>query len=290
MTETIGTQDTRVGPVRAAGLGLALFTASLVALGITALVRGGTDAVWSGVPKTMPAHTVVPYLCAVVSIASGLGLLWRRTAAIASRLLLAFLAAWMVLFRIPLMVRAPAAPAVWWVCGETAAMIAGAWVLYALLAGEPGGKPSGPATSVIGRFIARVLFGLALISFGVAHFTFLERTAGMVPSWLPWHLGWAYFTGGAFIAAGLASVTGIFARLAAALSAWEMGLFTLLIWVPKVAAGPSASDWDEFVGSCVLTGVAWLVAQSYRDLGWLSVAGPRGRAEKEPLTTLPHRS
>jgi uncharacterized membrane protein len=252
-----------VGPIRIASLGHALFAVILIAIGIIGLKMGDFTAIWSGYPKALPGRTAVAYLCAVVCLGSGLGLLFRRTASIASQVLLAYLIAWFVLFRGRLIVLAPKSSLTWWACGETAAMMAGAWVLTIWFKGE-GGARSRFFTGLTGLRSAQTLYGLALIPFGVAHFTYLQRTASLVPAWLPWHNGWAYFTGGAFIAAGVAIAVGLLPRLAATLSAWQMGLFTIIVWVPILAHGGNAGDWNEFVDSWALTAAGCLVAESYR--------------------------
>jgi uncharacterized membrane protein YphA (DoxX/SURF4 family) len=279
---TQATESTRAQSTAAAGMlrpsfGVALFAASLVAIGVTVLSRGGIAAVWSGVPKSFPGRSIVITLCAVISIASGIGVLWRRSAVVTARVLLAWLAAWMVAFRIPLVFRAPTATDAWWATGETAAMMAGAWLLYAKFARDRGEPRPDFLASANGVLIARVLWGLGLIPFGVAHFTYLQHTADTVPNWLPWHVGWACFTGGSLIAAGVAIATGVLPRLAATLAAWEMTLFTVLVWVPIVVRGPDAGQWDEFVDSCVLTGVAWIVAESCGGMSWLG-RGAAGQA------------
>lgn len=256
-------------------IGQVVFAATLIALGILGLVNGDFAAVWQGVPKTLPAREALAYLCAVVALGCGLGLLWRRTAATASRVLFFYLALWFLLFKLRYILLAPLVEVSYQSCGEMAVIVAGAWVLYARFATERDRQRLGFATGDRGVRMARVLFGLALIAFGLSHFAYLQLTAPLVPAWLPWHVGWAYFTGAAYLAAGVAVLVGVYARLAATLAALQMGGFTLLVWVPEVASGHiSARHWTEFVVSWTLTAAAWVVADSYCGMPRLGKPGP----------------
>jgi uncharacterized membrane protein len=149
--------------------------------------------------------------------------------------------------------------------GETAVLLSAAWLLYIAFASDWDRGRLHLISADRARRAAQALYGLALLPFGAAHFNFPKETAGLIPAWLPWHMPLAYLTGAAFIVAGLAIIVGLYGRLAAALSTLQMGVFTLLVWVPIVAAGSKDPfQWSETILSWALTAGAWVVTDSYR--------------------------
>ena len=241
------------------------FSLVLIGWGILGLIKGDFAAGWTPVPESLSGRVLLVYLTAVVCVACGAGLLWQGTAALAARVLFVWLLVWLLLLRVPWML-VEFGVGTWWSASSTAVITATAWVLYVSLANDWDRQHFGSLTGNRGLRVARVLFGLGLIPFGIAHFQYPDATAPLVPAWLQWPVFWAYFTGATFIAAGVAIISGVFARLAATLITLQVGLFTLLIWVPRAVTGEiTAFQWGEFVVSIVLTACAWVVADSYRE-------------------------
>jgi len=174
--------------MRIASAGHAVFAATMVAVGILGLIKGDLTAVWQPVPKGVSASEVLAYFCAFISVACGMGLLWQRKSALAARVLLAYLLLWVLVFRVPGLLRGLTVEAYWSLC-KTGVMLAAAWALYAWLAAGGDRQHLNFATGERGLCIARAVYGLAIIPFGIAHFQYVENTASLVPKWLPrmWH-------------------------------------------------------------------------------------------------------
>jgi uncharacterized membrane protein len=237
--------------VRIRSIGHAVFSLTLIALGALELAKGNFTVIWAPVPPAVPGRVALIYLCAVISIGCGAALLFRQTAATGARVLLAYLLLWLLAFRLPGLLHSLAVDVYWAMCSMLV-MVAAAWVLWVWFARGKGER------------IAQTLFGLAMIGFGIAHFQYIQNTTSLVPTWLPAPVMWACVTGAAFVAAGLAIVVGVYGRLAASLAALQMGLFLLLVWIPRMVAGSTTEfQRGETVVSWVLTAAAWVVAESY---------------------------
>ena len=271
MASTMGVASTESAAIRIESAGHAAFAATMIGLGIMGFVTRDFTQIWQPVPKWVHGRTEVALLCALISLGCGIGLLWRRAAPMASRVLFVSLVVWLLVLRLPNLFYEKPVVLVAWTFGATAVMVAGAWVLYNWFADERDRSRIGVVLDDRGLRIARALYGVSLIPFGLAHFMYLGATTVLIPSWLPWHVAWAYVTGAAFIAAGLAVSIDVLPRLAAALSALQIGLFTVIVWIPRMVTG-NVTEFQrgEFISSCALTAGAWVVADSYRRTPWLA--------------------
>ena len=261
-------------PIRITSLGHAFFAITVLGLGVVGVLYPGFVPIWTPIPATVPAHRLLLYIGPAVSLVSGIGLLIQRTAAVAARVLLASLFLWLLLFRLPNFLRAPLFDACWSVF-PLAVMLAAAWVLYVWFAATWDRKHLRLISGKGGLRMARGVYGLSLVFFGVAHFIDVKDTLSLIPIWIPGHLFWVYFTGTAFVAAGTAVVIGLCARLAVALSALQIGLFLLFVWLPILAAGSKVPfQWSETIMNIALLAAAWTIAHSYRGMPWLAASNP----------------
>lgn len=233
-----------------------VFGLTFVAIGVIGLLSGTLAPIWNPVPETTPANELLAYLSSLVSLICGAGLLAKRTAAAAALVLTIFLILWTTAFKFPYIVRGPLVEGSYQSNGENWVLIAAAWVLYAELTGA-----RKLLSSELGVRIAWLLYGLALIAFGLSHFFYLELTAPLVPSWLPGPVFWAYATGTIYTVCGLALATNLAPRLGALGAAANITLITVLVWGPMAAAGGlTAMHWQETVVSCALTAASWVLA------------------------------
>lgn len=102
-----------------------------------------------------------------------------------------------------------------------------------------------------------------------------EGTASLIPPWYPWPLFWAYLTGVAQIAGGLAIALGVWPRLTAILAGAMYGSWALILHIPRVwcrLRGPcpfldtpggleaSRGEITSLFVAFGMCGAAWLVA------------------------------
>jgi uncharacterized membrane protein len=251
--------------IRVASPGHAVFAVIMMVLGAVGFLHPNLVSLWNPVSVNVPAHELLVHLIAVISLATGVGLLVQHTAAIAARLLLTTLLLWLLLLRLPNFLFEPVFAACWSVF-PLLLMVAAAWVLYVWFASVWDRDHLSLISGNNGLRIARFLYGLSLVFFGIAHFVDVKDTVSLIPHWLPGHLFFAYFTGCAFIAAGLATLTGICARLAVTLSAIQLALFLFLVWIPIVAIGSKDPfQWSETLLNAALCAGAWVMTDSYGD-------------------------
>jgi uncharacterized membrane protein len=257
--------------MRIIGIGQVIFAVALIGWGILGLRYDDFAMSWQPVPPGIPYHAILSYASGALLLATGIGLFFTRTQQVSALLETINLFAWILLLRTDGIVAHPFSAGRWLGVGENLVLAAGAWTLWILFVRADGKSLLSFATGDRAGMIARILFGIALPLIGQSHIVFAADTAALIPNWIPAHIAFAYLTGAADIAAGVAVIFMVLPRLAATLAAIMMSLFTVLIWIPAVIGAPSDRlSWTALMASTAVSGGAWIVADSLRSRAWLS--------------------
>ena len=240
-------------------VGTRVFGLGVIALALVCLAWGDFDF-GQPVPKNFPARAVMGYAVAVFMLVTGAAIEWRRTVRWgAAALTLYFAIVVALLMNVPVVVANYSEYGSYSGVAAQIAVAAGAMIIYA------GSVNDSPAAARLTHLGQRV-FGVCAVLFGGAHFFYMAITVSWVPKWVPPSQEfWAYATGIFHIAGGVALLIGVQARLAAILLTAMYALFTPLVHVPMLLANSSNRFfWSENALNIILTGVAWVVADSLK--------------------------
>ncbi len=241
-----------------ATIGGRVYGLGVMALAVLCLAWGNFDP-GQPVPKNFPDRTALAYAAAAFMFVAGAFVEWRRTTARGAAVLAAYYTLIVVILMNGRVLLAHYAEfGTYSDIAEQLAIAAGGLIIYATNA-----QIDAALAARLTR-LGQIVFGICALLFGGAHFFYMNLTAPLVPKWLPpSQVFWAYATGIGHVAAGVAILTGVQARLAAILLTAMYASFTLLVHLPMLLADRSSHFiWSENALNLALIGVAWVVADS----------------------------
>jgi uncharacterized membrane protein len=234
-------------PVR---LGRFLLAVAMIALGAICVVKADFIMEWTSAPAQFPGRVGWAYVHGCVLVLAGLGLFFNRSVRRAALVLGSVWLLW-TLVHVPLVI------ANWRTLGglfEALSLTSGLFLLAAV---------SELPVNRTQALISRYFYAVCLPMFGVVHFLYPGGVASFIPAWIPARLFWAYFTGVAFWAAGLAMLSGVLVRLASRLFAIMLSSWVIILHIPRVAAAlGDRHEWNTLLLAIAQTGAAWIVAGS----------------------------
>lgn len=240
----------------ASNLGIYAYAAGAIFLGLVGLASGDFATTWQRVEPNVPFREPLAYLTASIELAAGLALLWRRTARAGALTLTVVYSVFALLWVPKILEGLSGFDPTGNFFEEFSLVVAGA-VLFARFSTE--GSPIARSESLFAR-----LLGLSAISFGMVHIYDMPGLAAWVPKWIPpSQVFWCYATTIGFFLAAAAILSGIMAPLASRLLTAEIVGFELLVWIPKLLAGPHDHFlWAANGISIAISGAIWAVSDS----------------------------
>src|SRR3984885_15271944 len=109
--------------------------------------------------------------------------------------------------------------------------------------------------------LSNLCFAIPLAVFGAEHLSAAPFIQQGVPSFVPWHLFWAYFVGCALVAASLSIATKIQVRWSGLLFGIMMFLFVAMMDIPGALAKPGDRfGWTLLLRELAFGGGGWILA------------------------------
>lgn len=235
-----------------------MYSAGIIALAIICFISKdfivGRPPAWPAGFKINPA---LAYTSGVVLIISAIAIILNKKARLAASLISALIFFFSVLRHLPNFMND------WPNAYKAIALLGGSLIIAASFPVQDPGKDYGMVNERSKILITTGCIFLAafFIACGYAHFKFVDFIESFIPSYIPFHVFWAYFCGICLFAGGLGLLLPQTRKLAALLSGGMVLGWFLLLHIPRFIANTNdASDRMGLCESFTFAGIFFVLA------------------------------
>jgi uncharacterized membrane protein YphA (DoxX/SURF4 family) len=247
--------------------GRLIFAIGITEFGVENIVCARVGGGQMPVIPFVPAIPVLAYVVGAFLAAAGISIVANFRSRLAAILLGAFFFVCALAIQLPLVIAHPLDIGIRTTAFETLSICAAAWTLARTLPST--GRDFLSTSAAVGKILesGRYLFAISLVVFGISHFLVPRFIASLIPTWIPWPLFWAYFTGAAFVAGGIGIAVRVLDRWAGALLGLMFLFWFLFLHTPRIMTPPRSHDPDEWSSAFIalaLCGACWIIARDAR--------------------------
>ncbi len=239
------------------------FAVCIVALGVETFVCAHIQQPVLPLLPWLPRHPALSYLTGIVLILLGLAIASNFLTRWAAVLLAVVFVLCEILLQIPRATAAPFDLSLRTAVFEVLSLGAAAMIL-ARMSSHP--DAPGKKLNLLDKVLSsgRYLFAVSSVTFGISHFLVGPFIATLIPEWIPFRLFFAYFTGAAFVAAGLSIAAGCLDVLAATLLGAMFLVWFLFLHLPRVFTIEklhNPAEWSSAFIALGMFGASWIIAR-----------------------------
>ena len=237
-----------------------IYGAGIIALAVLCMVSKdfivGRPPAWPSGFKINPA---LAYISGVVLIIAGIAIILKKKGRLAAFLISALIFFFSVLRHLPNFMND------WANAYKSLALAGGSLIIAASFSMQDVTKSSGIKANEQLKAVLITMGCIFLSAFfiacGYAHFKFANFIESFIPSYIPFHIFWAYFCGVCLFAGGVGLLIPQTRRLAALLSGLMVLGWFLLLHIPRFIANTNdASDRMGLCESFTLVGIFFVLA------------------------------
>ncbi len=234
---------------------------AIVGLGIEHFVTRNFPTALLPVPDSMPDRLFFVYFTGIVFIASAVCIAINKlikSAAVTLGLLLLLL---IIYPHLPNLVSSPYDPNEWTAFLEVTSLCAGAFIIAGSFGNEFSFNHNKSKIFYTILKIARYVFAIAFLCFGIQHFMYTAFILTLIPAWIPFPNFWEILIKITFIATSLSLIFNIQTRLTSALAGIMFLMWVIFLHIPLVASNShTETQWTSLFIAIAMCGICFMIA------------------------------